>query len=213
MAKRCNISTREDEWIREIIFNNMKNSEIQRKLLTETLPPLEALIAALIDGKGTLIHMKMTSTFKSNGYSSNKSFHYFNVKREPTLNIERSNTCMKSGGKFSKGHLAVCSSKNTTCTPCKNCGHFTRLCKSRSKNLNIVDSQIVHNTDCNYPSEQPDVNNDRVNRECCGVINSWSESGQSGYDDYSLLNVTTIYDNLVKELKKLQNIGLGKKTK
>ena len=77
--------------------------------------------------------------------------------------------------------------------------------------MNIVDSQIVHNTDCNYPSEQPDVNNDRVNRECCGVINSWSESGQSGYDDDSVLNVTTIYDNLVKELKKLQNIGLGKK--
>ena len=73
-----------------------------------------------------------------------------------------------------------------------------------------MDSQIVNNTDCNYPSEQPDVNNDRANRECCGVINAWSQSGQSDNDDESVLNVTTIYDNQGKELKKLLNIGLGK---
>ena len=88
MAKRCNIPTGEDEWIRDIFINNMKNSDIQRKLLTETLPPLEALNVALIDEKGITNHIKMTSTFKSNGYSSNKSFNHFNVKREPTLNIE-----------------------------------------------------------------------------------------------------------------------------
>ena len=51
MAKRCNIPTGEDEWIRDIFINNMKNSDIQRKLLTETLPPLEALNVALIDEK------------------------------------------------------------------------------------------------------------------------------------------------------------------
>ena len=102
---------------------------------------------------------------------------------------------MKCGGTFSKGHLAVCPAKDTTCTSCKYRGHFTRLCKARSKNLNVVDSQNVTNTDCNYSSEQPDVNSDRANRECCGVINAWSESGQSNNDDYSVLNVTTTYDN------------------
>ena len=49
-----------------------------------------------------------------------------------------------------------------------------------------------------------------MDRECCGVINAWSESGQSENDDYSVLNVTTIFDNDGKELKKLLNIGLGK---
>ena len=118
----------------------------------ETLPtPLEALDVALIDEKGITNHMKMTSTFKSNGYSSNNSFNLFNVKREPTLNIERNNTCMKCRRTFSKGHLAVYPAKDTTCTSCKYRGHFTRLCKSRRKNVNIVDSQIVHNTNCNYP--------------------------------------------------------------
>ena len=209
MAKTCDIPTGEDEWIRDIFINNMKNSDIQRKLLTETLPPLKTLNVALIDEKRITNHIKMTSTFKSNGYSSNKSFNHFNVKREPTLNIKRTNTCMKCGGNFTKGHLAVCPAKDTTCTTCKYRGHFSRLCKSRRKIVNIVDSQIVNNTDCNYPSEQPDVNIDRANRECCGVINAWSESGQSDNDDYSVLNVTTIYDDQGKELKKLLNIGLG----
>ena len=102
---------------------------------------------------------------------------------------------MKCGGNFTKGHLAVCPAKDTTCTTCKYRGHFTRLCKSRRKNVNIV--------------EQLDVNIDRANRECCGVINAWSESGQSDNDDYSVLNVTTIYDDQGKELNKLLNIGLG----
>ena len=190
-------------------FNHMKNSDIQRKLLTESLPPLKALNVALIDEKGITNHIKMTSTFKSNGYSSNKSFNHFNVKRDPTLNIERTNTCMKCGGNFTKGHLAVCPAKDTTCTTCKYRGHFTKLCKSRRKNVNIVDSQIVNNTDHNYSSDQPDVHIDHANRECCGVINAWSESGQSDNDDYSVLNVTTIYDDHGKELEKLLNIGLA----
>ena len=204
MARRCNISAGEDEWIRDNFINNMKNSDIQRKLLTETLPPLEAFNVALIDEKGITNHMKMTSIFQSNGYASNKPFNHFNIKREPTSNIERSNTCMKCGGTCSKGHLAVRPAKDTTFTSFKYRGHFTRLCKTRRKNVNIVDSQIVHKTDCNYPSEQPIVNNDPVNRECCGVISAWSESGQSDNDDYSVLN------NQGKELKKLLHIGLGK---
>ena len=73
---------------------------------------------------------------------------------------------MKSGGTFSKGHLAVCPAKDTTCTLCKYKGHFTRLCKSRRKNVNFVSTQIVDNADFN-PSDHPDVIMDPVNRECC----------------------------------------------
>ena len=53
----------------------------------------------------------MTSTFKSNEYSSKKPFNHFIMKRKYTLN-----TCMECGGTFSKGHLAVCPAKDTTCT-------------------------------------------------------------------------------------------------
>ena len=51
---------------------------------------------------------------------------------------------------------------------------------------------------------------DHVNRDCCGVSNAWSDCGQSENDDYSVLNVTTIFDDNGKELKKLLNFGLGK---
>ena len=119
---------------------------------------------------------------------------------------------MKRGGTFSKGHLAVCPAKDTICTSCKFKGHFTILCRSRRRNVNLVTNQILDNTDFN-PSDIPDVNTDHVDRECCGVINTWSESGQSENDNYSVLNVTTIFDDDGKELKNLSYIGLGKKIK
>ena len=127
MNKKCDIGAGEEEWIIDIFINNMKNYDIQRKLLTETLLPREALNVALIDEKGILNHFKLTNNFISNGSSVHKPHSHFTVKREPTLNIEKSNTCMKCGATFSKGHLAVCTAKDTTCTSCKYKGHFTRF--------------------------------------------------------------------------------------
>ena len=63
----------QDEWIRGIFINNMKNSVMQQKLLTKTLPPREALNVALINKKGIFNHLKTTNNFKSNGSSVNKS--------------------------------------------------------------------------------------------------------------------------------------------
>ena len=147
----------------------MKISDIQEKLLTKTLPPREALNVALVDGKGISNHLKLTNKFKSNGPSVHKPHNHFNVKKEPTLNIERSNTCMKGVVTFSKGQLAVCSAKDTTCISCKFKSHFTRLCKSRRRTVDIVNTQTVKNADFN-PSDHPDVNMEHVNRECCSVI-------------------------------------------
>ena len=79
---------------------------------------------------------------------------------------------MKRGGTFSKGLLAVCPAKDTFCTSCKHKRHFTKLCKSRRKNVSLVNTQIVDNTDFN-PWDYPDVNSDHVNREFCGVINAY----------------------------------------
>ena len=99
---------------------------------------------------------------------------------------------------------------DTFCTSCKHKRHFTKLCKSHRKNVSLVKTQIVDNTDFNS-WDHPDVNSDHVNREFCGVINAWSESIQSENDDYSVLKVTIIFDDDGKELKKILNIGLGKK--
>ena len=63
MAKKCDITAGEEEWIRDIFINNMKNYDIQKKLLTETLPPRKALNVALIDEKGILNHLKLKHKF------------------------------------------------------------------------------------------------------------------------------------------------------
>ena len=52
MAKKCDIAAGEEGWIMDIFINNMKNYDIQRKLLTEILPPRDAINVALIDEKG-----------------------------------------------------------------------------------------------------------------------------------------------------------------
>ena len=140
MAKKCDIAAGEEEWIRDVFINNMKNYDIQRKLLTGTIPPREALNVALIDEKGILNHLKLTNNLKFNESSVHKPHSHFTVEKEPTLNIETNNTRMKCGRTFSKEHLAVCPAKDTTCTSCKYKGHFTRLCKSRRRNVNIVNN-------------------------------------------------------------------------
>ena len=50
----------------------------------------------------------------------------------------------------------------------------------------MVDIETAHNTDFSYSSEPTDINNDRVNKECCGVISARSESRHSDNDDYSI---------------------------
>ena len=142
MAKKCDIASGQEEWIRDIFINNIKTYDIQQKLFAENLPPGEALNVALIDEKRILNHLKLTINFKSNGSTVHEPHSHFTVKREPTLNIERSNTCMNCGGTFSKGHLAVCPAKDTTCSSCKYKGHFTKLCKSRRKIVSIVNIKL-----------------------------------------------------------------------
>ena len=50
----------------------MKIFDIQRNLLVETFPQLEALSLALIDENGMKNYMKMKNSFKSNASSAYK---------------------------------------------------------------------------------------------------------------------------------------------
>ena len=60
----------------------MKNYDIQRKPLTEKLPPREALNVSLIE-KGILNHSKLSNNFKSNRPTVHKSHNELIVKRKP----------------------------------------------------------------------------------------------------------------------------------
>ena len=120
---------------------------------------------------------------------------------------------MKCGGSFSKGNMAICLAKGTTCTSCKFKGHLPNSVNHVGRrNVNIVNTQIIDNADFN-PSDPPNINMVHENRESCGIINAWSESDQSENDDYTVLNITLIFDDDGKELKKFLNIVSGKKIK
>ena len=66
LASTCNIKESDEvEWIREVFICNMRNTDTQRKLLSATISPTEALNQALIDKKGYFNHQKLTNLAQS----------------------------------------------------------------------------------------------------------------------------------------------------
>ena len=149
----------------------------------------------------------MTRSFNTTGSSGRVYKNFNNKKKEPSLNIERSNTCMKCRNAFTKGHLNMCPAKEIACNNCKYKGLFGRLCKSKGRKpaVNIVD-EAVNTQNCSYSPEDLQA---RSEENFCGVINAWTDEGISDNDDYSVLNIRTIYDINGLEIKNLVNIGLG----
>ena len=86
----------------------MKNCDLQRRQLSETLNPVDALIQAIIDEKGYNNHLNLTNMTRASNVNSGRVSKNLNAeKKEPSLNIERSNTCMNCGNAFTKGYLNV----------------------------------------------------------------------------------------------------------
>ena len=114
---------------------------------------------------------------------------------------------MKCGNAFNKCHLNVCPAKKTICNICKFKGHFRKLCKSKGRRptLNNVE-EVVNSQNCPYSPEDPRA---KIEQNFCGAINAWTEEGISDNDDYSVLNIRTIYYTNGLKTKKLVNIGLG----
>ena len=66
LAGSCEIGINaEQEWISDVFIFNMKNCDLQRRLLSETFNPVEALDEAIIDKKGYYNHLKLTSMTRS----------------------------------------------------------------------------------------------------------------------------------------------------
>ena len=149
----------------------------------------------------------MTRLFNTTGTSVRVYKNFNNVKKEPSLNIKISHTCIKFGNAFTKGHLNVCPTKEIICNICKYKGPFGRLCKQKGRKpaVNTVE-ESVNSQNCTYFPEDLQA---RSEEDFCGVINAWTEEGISDNDDYSVLIIRTIYDINGMETKKLVNFGLG----
>ena len=120
-----------------------------------------------------------------------KSFNFHNqITKELSLNIERSNACMKCGNPFTIGHLKVCPATDITC---KNCNYKEPFSKKfwksgiKRPSVNIVNDNHLNTEQCIcVPSES----SWSKNQEMCRVISAWNENGQN---DYSWLHC---YNNL-----------------
>ena len=135
----------------------MKNCDLQRRLLSKTLNPVDAFNQAIIDEKGYYNHLKLKNMTRSSIGNRGRVYKNFNaVKKEPSLNIEKSSTCMKCGNAFTKGHLNVCLAKEKICNICKYKGHFGRLCKSKGRRPSVNNvEEVVNNQNCLYSPEDP----------------------------------------------------------
>ena len=111
-ARTCEIELNpEQEWIRDVFFFTIGNCDLQWRLLSGTLNPVDALSQAIVDEKGFFSHQKLTNLTKANNSFNNNGEMYKKninpVKIEPSLNIEKSNSRMKCGNAFTKGHKNV----------------------------------------------------------------------------------------------------------
>ena len=132
MAKKCDIFSGEEKWIREIFLNNMKTTKSSGNFWLKLFLPRSP--------KG-LLSWRESNFISSYLIISNavRNHQTFN-KLEATLAVDRGNSCMKSGGKFTKRQIAICPVKETICTTCDFIRNFTKNCKFRRRNINIVNS-------------------------------------------------------------------------
>ena len=179
----------------------MRITDTERKLLSATMSPAEGLNQTLIDENGFFNHQKLPNmTRSSTNGTVFKSFNNHNqIKKEPSLNIEHSNSCMKCGNPFKKGHLSLCPAKDNF-QKCNYKGHFSKLCKSRNKRptVNTVNDNYVNTENFTYVSQESSWGE---KQESCGVINTWNEHGQSDDDDFSVVSVRRIYDKNGLEIR------------
>ena len=81
LARACEIGIiAEQEWMRDLIKFNMRNCDLQRRILLETLNPVNALNQVIFDEKGYYNHPKLTNMTRANKNSSRKyvqKFYFF----------------------------------------------------------------------------------------------------------------------------------------
>ena len=126
----CKFEHLEEDLIKDIFISNMRSSNIQMELLSETRTPHQALNYAVNRERGLANQQEI---LRSNNTNWN-TVSYVRTNKQRTYNQntqQKQNPCWKCGGPFSLAHLQTCPAKSTTCKICKKAGHYTSLCTAK----------------------------------------------------------------------------------
>ena len=133
----CKFEHLEEDLIKDIFISNMRSSNIQIELLSETRTPQQALNYAVNRERRLANQQEFLRSINTN----------WNIQPDPnrqrTYNQntqQKPNPCWKCGGTFSLAHLQICPAKTTTCKICKKAGHYTSLCTAKKP------ERRLHNT-------------------------------------------------------------------
>ena len=126
----CKFEQLEEDLLKDIFISNMRSSNTQMELLSETRTPQQALNNAVNRERGLANQQEI---LRSNNTNWN-TVSYVRTNRQRTYNQntqQKPNPCWKCGGTFSLAHLQTRPAKTTTCKICKEARHYTSLCTAK----------------------------------------------------------------------------------
>ena len=203
LSENCELGSQEDTLIRDFIFANMQDPEIQRELLRETLEPAQAQRLAINVELGQRNQLQITNSQPAshvNAVTSQRSFRQPN-QRPTTSSLTRPSNqlCRNCGLTWSANHKDKCIARGKTCNNCDLQNHFSRVCRKTKSSSNKPTGSNVNSVE-DTPTDQTvnAIKNKDHNPQC-----------ESDYDSSDDNMVASIASNSIQIEAKNTTLQIG----
>ena len=133
-SENCELGSQEDTLVRDFFIANMRDPEIQRELLRESLEPLRALRLAINVKLGQRNQLQISNTQTASHFNAiipQRILRQSNQRPNTSTSIRQSNQlCRNCGLTWSVNHKDKCIAKGKTCNNCGVHYHFSRVCRN-----------------------------------------------------------------------------------
>ena len=151
LSENCDLGEKGDTIIRDVFIANMRNEDIQKELLKETVEPDKALAIAINIEMGTLNQLKMNANKNELNSTVNQvqRMRIANATPFSTMNTtarKKPTTCHFCGMNWTSEHRNRCPARGKNSNNCGIDNHFAKVCR-KPKNPN------------SYQKPRPRVNN------------------------------------------------------